>query len=324
MVMSQRLPFTRHHFTVFVLATGLAACGLDTKTSTPGDVGNAQGGSVGAGVGVPEAPMAMSASVEMRSAPAAAMDASAAPVVSSGAPGNQGLAINQSDSITIGSVLIRQGDITVTVSHLQPALDTLRSALSPFGAMVTNETLATAAGQAPSATLVVRLPAARWDSVVAVVRARGKLEHLAMRVEDVTTQYRDAQARIQSLAALESRLTRILAERTGRLQDVLEVEREMARVRTEREQLLGQQQQWREQARLSTLTIQLQEPSSLVERPEGPSPLSRIGGDAWRRLEASLAAGLLLAATLAPWALALGGLWLWWRRRGRKRGAKEG
>lgn len=82
-----------------------------------------------------------------------------------------------------------------------------------------------------SASLVLRIPAGRLEACRAELRRLGEVERESERVEDVTEQHADLDARLRNARTQEARLRELLTARTGSLSDVLAVEAELGRVR---------------------------------------------------------------------------------------------
>jgi hypothetical protein len=112
-----------------------------------------------------------------------------------------------------------------------------------------------------SATMVLRIPANRLESVSAA------LKHLALRVtretvslEDVTAQAVDLDARLRTLKATETELLGVLSEtrqRGGKADDIMSVYRELTGMRSQIEQLQGQRDLLANQVALATVNLRL-------------------------------------------------------------------
>jgi hypothetical protein len=110
--------------------------------------------------------------------------------------------------------------------------------------------------------MTLRVPAERLD------RAREEIRGIALRIEreqmsteDVTDQYVDLSARMQSLQATETELRELLAEsreRSRKVGDVMEIYRELTGVRTQIEQIQGQLNALQNLVGLSTIQLTLE------------------------------------------------------------------
>ena len=105
------------------------------------------------------------------------------------------------------------------------------------------------------ASLVLRVPAAKFSSVLAELRRLGHgagTEQVSS--EDVTEEYIDLDARIRNQRALEERFLEILKS-AGKVEEALQVEREIAAVRTEIDRMQGRRRFLEREAELSTITL---------------------------------------------------------------------
>jgi Domain of unknown function (DUF4349) len=91
----------------------------------------------------------------------------------------------------------------------------------------------------------------------------GKVMNRNISGKDVTEEYMDADARLKTQRELESRLLKLLEEKTARLTDVVEVEQKLANVRENIEKTEGKMRYLKDQASYSTLTVSVYEPSLL-------------------------------------------------------------
>jgi hypothetical protein len=213
-------------------------------------------------------------------------------------------------------LLIRTGEMSIEVDSLEPAVEQVRVIVRRVGGFIANTSTVTNESRR-GATLEVKVPATRFDQAVELLRPVGKVEAVNVTVEDVGEEYVDVAARMANAQRLEARLLNLLATRAGRLDDVLQVERELARVREEIERYAGRLQFLRQHAALSTLTVQLYEPGTVVGSQPGAGVIGDAFLQAWRNfiwLIAFLVQALGVVLPLG--ALAAGGWWVWQRVRG--------
>jgi len=214
------------------------------------------------------------------------------------------------------SMIIRSGTASLRIDSLEPALAGVRVLASRVGGYVANTSVQAGPAQYRQATLEVRVPAARFDDLVAGLDPLGKIESVNVTAEDVGEEYVDVSARVSNSKRLENRLIDLLATRTGRLQDVLSVERELARVREEIERYEGRLRYLRTRAATSSLSITVHEPVPVVGHP-GSNVLVRAFERAWRNFVELLAGFIASLGVLVPLVLA-GGTLVWGIRRWRR------
>ena len=216
-------------------------------------------------------------------------------------------------------MIIRNGAVTVQVDSLERAIDAVRALATSVGGFLGNVSMQTGERQVRSATMELKVPAARFDSVMTGMPVFGKVEHSSATAEDVGEEFVDISARVANARRLESRLVNLLATRTGKLEDVLAVERELARVRQEIERYEGRIRYLATRVATSTIVATLHEKAPLIAAEPGHNIFTEAFVNAWRNFVRFLASGIEALGVLAPLAgLAWVG-WIVWRRwlRGR-------
>jgi flagellar basal body-associated protein FliL len=118
----------------------------------------------------------------------------------------------------------------------------------------------------------VRIPSERFEQFITDVGELGNVTKNETWGEDVSAQYFDTEARLQSLTLQEERLLAILAK-AEELQYIIELERELATVRYEIENLTGTLRKYDNLVAYSTLEIQVDEVEEITEVEEKPVTL---------------------------------------------------
>ena len=232
--------------------------------------------------------------------------------------------VRATDTATVPSMLIRTGNATIEVDSLEIAMQQLRDLAQRLGGFIANVQLSSGRDQVRSASMELKVPAARWSDAVSGLKPIGKVEALNEFTEDVGEEYVDVTARVQNAKRLEARLIELLANRTGRLSDVLSVERELARVREEIERYEGRLRYLRTRAAMSSLSVTVHEDFPVVSARGETGVLGDAFKQAWRNFVGFIAGIISLTGILIPLA-AIGFLaWLAWRRWGPKWPPKSG
>ena len=108
-----------------------------------------------------------------------------------------------------------------------------------------------------SATLTLRIPAARFDDALARLHGLdGRVLSEATREEDVTTAVVDLEARLRNLQASETQYRTLLTQAV-KVEDILAVQTRLDDVRGQIEQLQAQDKELTTSADLATLTVTL-------------------------------------------------------------------
>ena len=203
-----------------------------------------------------------------------------------------------SDSL-IPSMIIRTGQAYIEVDSLEAAMADVQRLAQSVGGYIANSSVQGGQGQQRTATLEIKVPAARYEQVMSGLQGIGKLVSSNTTAQDVGEEFVDVTARMANARRLEERLVTLLATRTGKLDDVLAVERELARVREEIERYEGRLRYLRSQAAVSTLTVTVAEPAPVVGQP-GSNVIAEAFKQAWRNLVGVVANGIELTGGLLP------------------------
>jgi hypothetical protein len=228
-------------------------------------------------------------------------------------------------------LIIRTGNISMVVEDTratQRTIEDMVAGMASDGAfVVSSDEYGGTEGIQPQVTMSIRVPAAHFDRVMD--RLAGLAEQVNSRNEsaqDVTEEYVDLEARLESLETARQRLLQIMEEARS-TKDLLEAEQQLTQREAEIESIKGRMQYLEESAQLSSIWIDLQ-----------PYLLSQPVAEQWRPAETArraveaLVGGLqgfgdfLIFFTIAilPWLLALGAvlvvivLLVRWRSRARR------
>lgn len=157
--------------------------------------------------------------------------------------------------------LIRRLEVYLVVKDTEAAAQRLQQLAASLGGFVSDLNAGRSEGVLHY-QMTLRVPTERLD------RAREEIRGIALRVEreqmsteDVTDQYVDLAARMQSLQATETELRELLAEsreRSRKVGDVMEIYRELTGVRTNIEQIQGQLNALQGLVSLSTIQLTLE------------------------------------------------------------------
>ena len=262
-------------------------------------------------------------------APAGASVAQSAPAARLGMVGDMSAALadtavgaSMAQGVTPGSLpvdatppmVIRTGSVTMKVDSLAPAIARLRLVAQQLGGYVGATSIQVGTEQLHSATVEMKVPAARWTQLLEGIRPIGVLEHQEENAEDVGEEYVDVTARVANARRLESRLIALLENRTGKLADALEVEQQLARVREEIERYQGRLRYLSSRASMSTMTVTLHEPAPVIGAHPGDNPILDAFRTAWRTFVGFIAFLIASLGVLIPLAIIVAVVW-WVIRR---------
>lgn len=208
-------------------------------------------------------------------------------------------------------------DVAVTVDRVDEAASRLRAAAERAGGFVADQR-ASGRGREQRARLELRVPAGAASAIRATLGELGEVTSATEKVEDVTEQRADLEARLRNARVQEKRLLEIMSARTASIPDLVEAERELARVREGVERLEAQERVIRSRVDLATLHVELSTKATAAWQTPGPS-LAQAGREGVRAAVALYVyagmAFVTVAPTLAPIGVALTVLVLLVRRR---------
>ena len=210
-------------------------------------------------------------------------------------------------------LIIRNGNISMAVEDTRGAQATIESMVASMAAdgafVVSAEEHGGTEDSQPYITMSIRIPAARFDE------AMDRLADLAVTVyssnesaQDVTEEYVDLEARLESLEAARQRLL-VIMEEARNTEDLLQAEQQLTQREAEIESIKGRMQYLEQSAALSSIWVELQ-----------PYILNQPVGDEWRPAETTRRAvdtlldalrsfgdfAIFFAIAILPWLAAIG------------------
>jgi hypothetical protein len=242
--------------------------------------------------------------------PAGQPAASAAPAQpASGEGGGDGVGALIDDA-----KIIRTGTIELEVTDVPTALVTARDGIRAMGGYV-GASQTQNADDRPVATITYRIPAARWEDALDLLRRLNGLTSKVVTEQteavEVTGQVVDLQARIKNLRASEAALQQI-ATGTTKISDVLEVQQQLTNVRGQIEQLSAALADLQDRAGFATLTATFSVPVVAVDvATKGWEPavvVDEATASLVNVLQALTTAGIWFAIVWLPMLLILGAI----------------
>lgn len=178
----------------------------------------------------------------------------AAPIGASPARGPASDAIDLS-----GELLVYRADFVVAVYEVERTREGLIEAARELGGFVAT---------VRDLEVVVRVPAARFEELLARVRDSGDVLGRNVQVSDVGEEFRDLAIRVRNAEAMRERLEALLAGAQS-VEEALAVERELQRITESIERMKGRQRHLADQIRYSTVSVEFRERRGpTVEQPD--------------------------------------------------------
>jgi anti-sigma factor RsiW len=108
------------------------------------------------------------------------------------------------------------------------------------------------------ANMTIKVPAEKFEGSFQTIIGMGKLVNQSSNSNDITSQYKDIEARVVNLKVQEKHLQEIMTKATN-VEDTLKVEVELNRVRTEIDIMTGNLKNWDQLVEYSTIYINMTE-----------------------------------------------------------------
>ncbi len=204
--------------------------------------------------------------------------------------------------------IIYTASLSIVVDDFAKVEQSISGLVNSYGGFIASANVSLNQGNQPSGTWAVRIPVASFESFLDASGDLGVPERREQHGQDVTEEFVDLEARINSKNQLEERILELLADNKGEIKDVIEVERELSRVRTEIEQMEGRLRYLADRTQLTTVTLNVREEQDYIP-PQAPGFGLRIA-TTWNGSTSAIVAtaqNLLLAlVACTPWLLLAG------------------
>ena len=161
--------------------------------------------------------------------------------------------------------VISSASVSVEVEVVQTAITDIRVIAESLGGFV--EQLSSSGGpDHQRATMTIRVPQSRFFDALELIEALGEVQSQNLGSEDVSEQFIDLEARLQSSLREEESLLSLL-ERADTVTEILTIERELSRVRSDIERAQGQLNFLERRVELATITVSLFPPDEAAGEP---------------------------------------------------------
>ncbi len=151
--------------------------------------------------------------------------------------------------------VVRTGEMLLRVAELDAARTSVLEATRAAGGYAAEDRLDDR-GRVVHRILRVRVPAERFDALVATVERLGDVEAYHVSADDVAAQWIDVEARVRAKRQMEKRYLELVGNAKN-VTEVMQIEREIGAVRAEIETMESKLRALGDQVALSTLAIKL-------------------------------------------------------------------
>lgn len=212
--------------------------------------------------------------------------------------------------ITGEQKLIRNGSITLQAENIETAQEEIRIIASRYSGYVYS-LRQSQTSERRYLEITIKVATDRFEEALTDIKTLGTTSNISMDVRDVTTEFIDTEARIETLKVKEQTLKEILAKAT-RIEDILQIENSLQETRQEIEASQGQLNALRNATDYSTITINVTDTEGLAKTEDPPSAAARFrenfsrGLRYWTNAAVDAISGLLfLIPVLIPLAVIL-------------------
>ncbi|MBO6092825.1 MAG: DUF4349 domain-containing protein [Oscillospiraceae bacterium] len=164
--------------------------------------------------------------------------------------------------------IIYSGDATVETTEFDATVSALEAMIDSYGGWVETSSVNGAKYSSisrgsktnRSASYTVRVPNEKFNGMMSELSSLGNIPYSHIYTENVTAQYYDTQARLQTYQAQEKRLMELL-DKAETVSDVIEIENELTEVRYRIESLQTSLRGWDRRVSWSTIYLTINEVS---------------------------------------------------------------
>ena len=191
----------------------------------------------------------------------------------------------EADKVQPDSVrkIVYNADMSVTADDPAAALQALIDQNAALGGYLASSYTRTDELGAYHCSAELKVPADRLEALVAAAEATGRVDSYQLYSDDITRDYYDIQARLNSAKAEEAQLLEIL-EKCETVEDIIVVRQSLAAVRSDIESYQGQINLWDNLVSFATLHISISRtPRASVEKENELIALWKAS-DVWNRM----------------------------------------
>ncbi|MFL6179947.1 MAG: DUF4349 domain-containing protein [Actinomycetes bacterium] len=164
--------------------------------------------------------------------------------------------------IATAEMTLRSDDVTATVDNIESIAKAANGYVS--GRDVQNNP---DDPDRTRATIVVRVPTSKLDTVIDDAQAEGDVVHVVSDEQDVTQTVVDVNSRVDSARASVDRI-RVLLAQANTIGEVVRIEGELSRREADLESLLAQQRALADQTSMATLSVTVLAPEAVEAAPK--------------------------------------------------------
>jgi hypothetical protein len=208
-----------------------------------------------------------------------------------------GVAGSLAQGPSVGPSVIKDGQVSLEVDRdgLQDATRDAISIAGRFGGFVLSTSSQDSSHS--SSTVVVRVPAQRFEAALAALEGLGKVKTESISGQDVSQEFIDLDARLRNLRAQEAVMLRLMDDSTT-ISESIRVQSELQGITLEIERLTGRLRYLRDLTDMGTISVSMTEIGAPTAK-----PATGVLAKAWRQA-AEIALSVVAAVIVGAGALA--------------------
>ncbi len=161
----------------------------------------------------------------------------------------------QSETNNIEQKVIKNGSLTIEASDLSQVEEDIVSLTEKYEGYINDSSLNIQKSK-KVVIMAVKVPQKNFEKYYAEIKEVGNVERSQITTRDVTTEYIDLKARLETQEAQEKRLVEMYSK-ASTIEEMLKIENELTRIRTSLESISGQIKYLDNLTDYSLLTIEL-------------------------------------------------------------------
>lgn len=155
--------------------------------------------------------------------------------------------------------IIKTGQVTIEVPQVPEAIDRVKDIAASNGGYLSSSNVYTSQNDRKTGYAMIRIPADRFDTVMAALVPLGKVLSSSEQRSDVTEQYVDLTIQNESYHTQLENYFRLMA-RADKVEDIIKIQAQIDQITLSINQVEGRLRYLSSQIDLSTITVNLQEP----------------------------------------------------------------
>lgn len=168
------------------------------------------------------------------------------------------------NTLVDNSKLILTANMNLETKNLDDVISNINLAISKYGGYVQSSSINTHGDNSRYYDATIRIPADKYKEFLSEIQGSGNVSSYSEKVDDITTEYNDKQARLNSLKAEESRIMEFY-QKAESISELMDIEQRLSDIRYEIDYIETQIKNYDLLVAYSTLTIHVSETKTYTQ-----------------------------------------------------------